>query len=406
MVTTFCIDNTAAATESLGAGVTVEYTDTGSNAIAFTISYPGSAYLAFGPSPGGMIGSKVVIGTNAAGAQKYSLNSRTTPSPDPTQDFTDASFTQSNGISTLSFTAPLTWVEQFATSPGGAVRMAWARGSSSPNNLGYHGSTKGTKVFASFRSFCSTYQTVCVDQSKSTAYPDCEGTLAAMSAGTSGDTSGDTQACREYHLGVAQSADPDVHCPHAGPDGGGVCIGSETFCAQYQSTCVSTGLSAAFGDCATEYNVMAIGTDGDTSGDTLACRKYHLGVAQSADPNVHCPHAGPSGGGVCVGPETFCAQYQSTCVGAGLSSAYTDCAADYNAMTAGTDGDTSGDTVACREYHLGVAMTTDPSVHCPHAGLSGGGVCVPAFCSTYQTTCVDAGHSSSYTDCEAAYRHV
>ncbi|MFO0635084.1 MAG: hypothetical protein U0168_19745 [Nannocystaceae bacterium] len=42
-----------------------------------------------------------------------------------------------------------------------------------------------------------------------------------------------------------------------------------------------------------------LGTEGDMSGDTLACRGYHLMVA-IGDPETHCPHADADGSGVCV----------------------------------------------------------------------------------------------------------
>jgi hypothetical protein len=44
------------------------------------------------------------------------------------------------------------------------------------------------------------------------------------------------------------------------------------------------------------------------------------------------------------------------------------------AWPAGTEGATSGNTIACRIYHAGVAVGT-PTVHCPHTGATGGGVC-------------------------------
>jgi len=45
-------------------------------------------------------------------------------------------------------------------------------------------------------------------------------------------------------------------------------------------------------------------TDGDvgaTSGNSVQCRIYHGGVAGTSTMNagIHCPHAGPTGGGVC-----------------------------------------------------------------------------------------------------------
>jgi hypothetical protein len=42
----------------------------------------------------------------------------------------------------------------------------------------------------------------------------------------------------------------------------------------------------------------SIGTAGATSGNSIACRTYHAGAA-AGDPATHCPHAGPTGGGVC-----------------------------------------------------------------------------------------------------------
>lgn len=47
------------------------------------------------------------------------------------------------------------------------------------------------------------------------------------------------------------------------------------------------------------------GTPGATSGNTIACRIYHAGVAGMPGMALaHCPHTGPSGGGVC-GTLTF-----------------------------------------------------------------------------------------------------
>jgi hypothetical protein len=41
------------------------------------------------------------------------------------------------------------------------------------------------------------------------------------------------------------------------------------------------------------------GSRGDRTGNTLWCRLYHVDQPASMDPATHCPHAGPSGGGVC-----------------------------------------------------------------------------------------------------------
>ena len=66
-------------------------------------------------------------------------------------------------------------------------------------------------------------------------------------------------------------------------------------------------------DCVQIVTAMAPGEMGATSGDTLACRKYHLYIASTYlrlegntsnnynhSITIHCQHASPDGGGVCV----------------------------------------------------------------------------------------------------------
>ena len=72
------------------------------------------------------------------------------------------------------------------------------------------------------------------------------------------------------------------------------CGGVQMFCTAANEQWAST--AACVVDCAG----WALGTEGDTTGDTLACRGYHLEAAiTSTDFATHCPHAGPTGGGVC-----------------------------------------------------------------------------------------------------------
>ena len=72
------------------------------------------------------------------------------------------------------------------------------------------------------------------------------------------------------------------------------------FCALYTTTCTDA-LSefADEADCNTQCGSWEMGTPGDQARNTLECRWYHLNAA-SSDAATHCPHAGPSGGGVCV----------------------------------------------------------------------------------------------------------
>jgi hypothetical protein len=60
-------------------------------------------------------------------------------------------------------------------------------------------------------------------------------------------------------------------------------------------------------DCATDCATWPEGVDGDQANDTTHCRLYHAEAAAD-DAALHCPHASPDGGGICVAPpEPSCA---------------------------------------------------------------------------------------------------
>ena len=136
-----------------------------------------------------------------------------------------------------------------------------------------------------------------------------------------------------------------------------------------------------------------IGTAADTSGNTLGCRTYHAGLAaMDGGANPHCWHAGPYGSGVCGGTcDNFCALTLGWCSaadgydGGAVYASSTDCTtacegyalADAGADPAGffAEGPTGGNTLDCREYHLGNAMngaqgSAGQAIHCPHAGTA------------------------------------
>jgi hypothetical protein len=69
------------------------------------------------------------------------------------------------------------------------------------------------------------------------------------------------------------------------------------FCAGEIVTCADTYADEAA--CLAECGNWVCGAEGDTAGDTLGCRVYHLGAAQT-DAATHCPHTAADGGGVCV----------------------------------------------------------------------------------------------------------
>jgi hypothetical protein len=124
---------------------------------------------------------------------------------------------------------------------------------------------------------------------------------------------------------------------------------------------------------------------GAQSGDSLACRMYHLSVAATSSANaaIHCPHAGPYGFGVCgTLCNDFCEQDFATagpCKGTnypGLDACHTYCngAAGGDAAAGAPGNAATSPSMACREYHLENSYGVGAS-HCPHAGEDGGGVC-------------------------------
>jgi len=149
--------------------------------------------------------------------------------------------------------------------------------------------------------FCMNAMMTCPSQfgSRPVDWHMCKAMCNRWDMGTAGATSGNTLACREYHLGAAKN-DKATHCPHASYGGGGICSASacDTFCTSAIAKCPSTYPSKD--KCVDMCNAWATGTTGATGGDSLACRSYHLGVASGVNDAVHCPHASPSGGNVCV----------------------------------------------------------------------------------------------------------
>lgn len=87
--------------------------------------------------------------------------------------------------------------------------------------------------------------------------------------------------------------------PRPGDSGPDSCPSCAEFCTTVATNCAgSDRVYSDEAECRTECEAFACGMRGETTGDTRACRLYHAGAA-AADPRTHCPHAGPSGGGVC-----------------------------------------------------------------------------------------------------------
>jgi hypothetical protein len=157
----------------------------------------------------------------------------------------------------------------------------------------------------------------------------------------------------------------------------------EAYCGIYATACKDFSEYDNEQACLDQCSQWPIGTAGAVDGDSLGCRTYHVTVASQTDPNVHCPHAGPSGDNTCVDPnaptcEGYCGNYFKNCQNdlnlfdGDMAACMAFCATKYQ----GIKDETTRDTVGCREYHAGAPALGDPVLHCPHAGPGGADVCV------------------------------
>jgi hypothetical protein len=148
------------------------------------------------------------------------------------------------------------------------------------------------------------------------------------------------------------------------------------YCTTIMTAC--TGGNAQYkseADCKKVCPYLTVGTLADTTGNTLGCRAYRLGLAAN-DAGGNCLGAGPYGGGLCgTRCESFCDIAMPACPldGGGPFAARSDCTtacAAYIYSDAGEipgSGPGSGNTLNCREYHLQNAIST-PVPHCGHIG--------------------------------------
>lgn len=203
--------------------------------------------------------------------------------------------------------------------------------------------------------------------------------------GNGGGNGGEAQGGSPSTGGGGEGGEPSTGGSGEGGDGGGAV--NPATCASYCTTIMSgcTADNAQYATqeaCEAECAAFEQGDPGAMSGNSVECRAYHAGVAATpTDPNVHCVHAGPLGGGAValIGCgdnrcESFCQVAEEVCAGvAGYSfTSFDDCNTKCQTYTDDADfnmNQTSGDTLACRMYHLSVAATGQEEPHCSH--LSG-----------------------------------
>jgi hypothetical protein len=135
----------------------------------------------------------------------------------------------------------------------------------------------------------------------------------------------------------------------------------------------------------------------------VGCGEVH-GKMIDAPPGIDAPMIdSPTDG---TTPVLDCAHYCATIMGACTNavaqfSTLDQCTASCATWTPGALGQNSGNTLGCRLTHAMLAMT-DPTVHCVHAGPSGGGVCgqpCEGFCTLDLGVCL--GGNAVYADATA-----
>lgn len=108
---------------------------------------------------------------------------------------------------------------------------------------------------------------------------------------------------------------------------------------------------------------------------------------------------GGGSGGNAATCATYCTTIMANCTGGNAQyPSQESCLGACSAMTQGTIGAMSGNSLECHAYHA-AAAPTNAAVHCPHAGPSGDGACgtnCDNFCGIAMSKC-----SSAFADLAA-----
>jgi hypothetical protein len=142
--------------------------------------------------------------------------------------------------------------------------------------------------------YCGLVQSVCTaDFAQYTSEPVCLAVCEGFPPGNPEDQLGNSAACRRFQAIQAQE-NSSTFCGAAGPTGDDVCGAQcESFCSLAMELCTDDlaqwpDIPSCITDCM-QFPDGVMFNASVTSGDSYACRTYHLTVA-SLDPGVHCPH--------------------------------------------------------------------------------------------------------------------
>jgi hypothetical protein len=237
-------------------------------------------------------------------------------------------------------------------------------------------------------SYCQLFAKICPAESAlQSASPaecvaKCQGLLDRHAFDATLDYNGDSVQCRLVHTSVA-SVTPDPHCQHARILSTAPCADPPTsvprcedYCRLVTAECTGTAsVYASLEQCLAVCAALPPGTIGDHAGNNIGCRKS-FAYSAVIDPVADCPHAGPSGDGVCGvdapgggstgNCDSYCTLLEAACRAA-FAVAFTDQAA-CQSECAGRPGaplgsgysvaTATGNTVQCRILHASAALTS------------------------------------------------
>jgi hypothetical protein len=215
------------------------------------------------------------------------------------------------------------------------------------------------------------------------------GTGCGGGTGGSGGGSGGATATSTGDTSTATATGTSTGTATSTGTGMMVTLDCTSYCTEVIANCTGANeqyksMDSCMGVCAG----LPPGTIADMGGDTLGCRLYHGGGPAKAAPDMHCPHAGPSGGdkdpggsaGTCGEPcDGFCDAALKVCpmAYADKAACQTECKTFKVDAASYSTADTDKNDYGCRMYHLSVAATDAMSatMHCPHI-VAASAVCI------------------------------
>jgi hypothetical protein len=144
----------------------------------------------------------------------------------------------------------------------------------------------------------------------------------------------------------------------------------ERYCGEVMETCTGEyQLYASTETCLGTCAHLAAGTEGDTEGNTIECRRTQAQRArQTLERGEYCRRAGPGGDGVCgTNCEGFCAIVIPVC-GATAFGSDEECLEVCSGVPDSHDYHVpvpNEDSIQCRLYHA--TSSTVATEHCSHA---------------------------------------